>query len=1433
MIQNIFILSIFNFILKHKMREHIELNRTLRSLTDDEISEIHETYLELYSDSETKTWDDVSQYKRVVILAEAGTGKTHEFRAIAQRLHKKNKISFFIPIEDLAEDGLVDSLTDEDQYKFYNWEKSNTDAWFLLDSVDEARLINANFFKKALKKLAKILNKNLSRAHIIISARVSEWRPKSDKELVSKILPIPRSQNPTNIDSTKDSEQLKIFQLTPLTREQQQIFVKNNGIDTNKFIDAIDKANVEIYARRPQDLLDLIIYWKNNGKIGSHSEMLDFNIKTKLKEHNQDKAENSQISGEQLVNGAKILATALTLIKNNNIALPEYSKTTGRSSNHIYADEILTDWSNTDIKTLLDRPLFDEATYGRVKFHHRSVREYLTALWFVDLLNSGTSHLHIQKILFGNKYETYVVRPSMRAISAWIALENKKIRDKLFQIAPEILLAEGDASKLPINFRSALLNNYIKLSEGRDYLGHNFDKSSIKRIASPALADQINKHLLNKSIPRDIKHLLLEMIWVGEIENCADLALSFAKDSSNEDLTRIHAFNAVGVVSSSKQKKILANSILKECANLNHNLIGAALENLFPYHISVDELIHILQSTYTPKEFSHSRLHSYFHFIENYNLPPKIRENICSKFLTLIRQKPYIDKYCQISKNYSWIFDFAMAVAEIDLNKNIDNPHRITDGVLCIFELYYVTRDYHQFNHNLAQKTSQHLSSNTELRQIFYWRNIKQASANKRQPHPFNIRIPGWGLMTENDLPAFLEILKNEPIDLGKIALNAAIQIWIDCQKKDSILQTIRQAISSKELSSILHTRIEEIAKKEAEYKLAEEDSAFKKKQRKINNERTANFNKFVSRLQANPEKLYSITADNLEETFPDLLHLGNSICSKSNSHNYSAIDWELLIKDFGTSVAKATRNGLVKFWRLYTPDLWSENSEHPRTNGNIAGLYGLSIEASETPQWAQKLKPSDAIIAAHYIPFDLNGFPFWGIQLLQEHPNAVDSVIIPKLEWEFKNKSTSIEHPRTLSSIRYGAKNYWDKYHQVILSLLNKYGAVGYTLEYAIDIILQSKNVDKDLFSTIAEKHYSKKNDPKANLTWLIALMCTNANSALRKLKKWLNEAPSSTDSDSRMLNFLSAFYPHHNIRFHSIHIDFNKPSILKELALLSFNHIRVEEDRIREGVFTPTSRDDAEHTRGVFLRYLFDIEGDESFKMLKDLSHELPHKNTRDYVKKLLKDKSETESEHTPWSVKEFKQFQKTKTKTPKSNHELFVVTIEKLEEVKDDLENGEHSEATVYKGVNEETVLRNSYAKCLERLACGLYSTSQEDEDAAQKRTDIHIHNPNISSAIPIELKIADKWTGTKLFERLANQLVGQYMRNAESNYGIFLLSYKGDKLYWKSPEGENLDFSKLILKLQEYANKIIEREEKCDEVKIVGIDLTKREQNKIIV
>ncbi|MFP3398460.1 hypothetical protein SB749_19245, partial [Brevibacterium sp. SIMBA_078] len=53
---------------------------------------------------------------------------------------------------------------------------------------------------------------------------------------------------------------------------------------------------------------------------------------------------------------------------------------------------IIADWKLGERKALLERPLFGFASYGRVRFHHRSVAEYLAAHRLRTLSESGMSH---------------------------------------------------------------------------------------------------------------------------------------------------------------------------------------------------------------------------------------------------------------------------------------------------------------------------------------------------------------------------------------------------------------------------------------------------------------------------------------------------------------------------------------------------------------------------------------------------------------------------------------------------------------------------------------------------------------------------------------------------------------------------------------------------------------------------------------------------------------------------------------------------------------------------------------------------------------------------------------------------------------------------------------------------------------------------------
>ena len=82
------------------------------------------------------------------------------------------------------------------------------------------------------------------------------------------------------------------------------------------------------------------------------------------------------------------------------------------------------------------RALFDPATYGCVRFHHRSVQEYLAARRLRVLHETGMSTKALFRLLFAERYGVEVVFPSMRAIAAWLALWIDAAREELIEREP-------------------------------------------------------------------------------------------------------------------------------------------------------------------------------------------------------------------------------------------------------------------------------------------------------------------------------------------------------------------------------------------------------------------------------------------------------------------------------------------------------------------------------------------------------------------------------------------------------------------------------------------------------------------------------------------------------------------------------------------------------------------------------------------------------------------------------------------------------------------------------------------------------------------------------------------------------------------------------------------------------------------------------------
>ncbi|WDP89336.1 MAG: hypothetical protein HUN04_06195 [Desulfobacter sp.] len=162
----------------------------------------------------------------------------------------------------------------------------------------------------------------------------------------------------------------------------------------------------------------------------------------------------------------------------------------------------------------------------------------------------------------------------------------------------------------------------------------------------------------------------------------------------------------------------------------------------------------------------------------------------------------------------------------------------------------------------------------------------------------------------------------------------------------------------------------------------------------------------------------------------------------------------------------------------------------------------------------------------------------------------------------------------------------------------------------------------------------------------------------------------------------------------------------------------------------------------------------------------------------------------------------------------------------DLKDDLEHGDSSIANILKEVTLETDMRKFIGNELREKAFGRYSIPQEEELADAKRPDLRFHGVNFDQPVPVELKLADKWSGPKLFERLENQLCGDYLRDNRSNRGLFILVYQGAKSTWEMPNGNREYFEGLTIALQKYWTAISTDYPKVDDIEIIGIDLTKR-------
>lgn len=113
---------------------YISLARTFLPWTEMD-EDASESFVNFGSRYGSLSWIDLLKHRRVLVLAEAGSGKTIELKERAKLLVAEGKFSFYATVQDVAVDSLDGALSAENRRLLESWSSSDQPAWFFLDSI--------------------------------------------------------------------------------------------------------------------------------------------------------------------------------------------------------------------------------------------------------------------------------------------------------------------------------------------------------------------------------------------------------------------------------------------------------------------------------------------------------------------------------------------------------------------------------------------------------------------------------------------------------------------------------------------------------------------------------------------------------------------------------------------------------------------------------------------------------------------------------------------------------------------------------------------------------------------------------------------------------------------------------------------------------------------------------------------------------------------------------------------------------------------------------------------------------------------------------------------------------------------------------------------------------------------------------------------------
>ncbi|NJK30958.1 MAG: hypothetical protein HC927_00340 [Deltaproteobacteria bacterium] len=324
----------------------IELERQFVQFSDGPTGLHVEAYLQVMQGlNRGMGWDELLGYRWVVVLGEAGTGKSTEFRQRPSILRSLGKPAFFMDITRLAKHGPKIAVEQATPGELEAWREGEAEAVFFLDSVDEAELRQQSL-GDALRQLDAYMGDARGRARLLASCRVSDWGTASGHSDMANYI--------RNVGG--HPEELQIVQLMPLDDNRVKRLAQHYGCsDPQGLVDAVRKASAQPFIARPLDVEWMVDYWNDHNEVGTLTELVERSVDKRLDERRPNSCLRSRLAKQKARDGLERLAGLAVLSGRWSFLVPgEESRGLG-GDDTIDPRQALEDWSDDEIRELLTR----------------------------------------------------------------------------------------------------------------------------------------------------------------------------------------------------------------------------------------------------------------------------------------------------------------------------------------------------------------------------------------------------------------------------------------------------------------------------------------------------------------------------------------------------------------------------------------------------------------------------------------------------------------------------------------------------------------------------------------------------------------------------------------------------------------------------------------------------------------------------------------------------------------------------------------------------------------------------------------------------------------------------------------------------------------------------------------------------------------------